>query len=122
MGEHGLPEGVSLYQVAAVLIPVAIITVVLRFIPFVAVRKMQGSELMSMLGRTMPVGVMSVLVIYTLFSSSSEPGGVWASLAAVAVTVALHWWRGSAALSIIGGTVAYMVLVNLVVQPAHLML
>lgn len=114
MGEYGLPEGVSLFEVFAVLIPVAIMTVLLRAVPFIAIRKMQGSGLMAMLGRTMPVGVMSVLVIYTLFSSTEQPGGLWAALAAVSVTGALHWWRGSAALSIIGGTVAYMVLVNLV--------
>ncbi len=114
MGDYGLPIGVSPGQVAAVLIPVAIITVLLRLFPFVAMRGIKNNQLMAVLGRTMPVGVMSVLVIYTLFSATGEPGGIWASLIGVGVTALLHWWRRSAGLSIVGGTVAYMVLVNLV--------
>lgn len=114
MGDYGLPVGVSLGEVAAVLIPVAIITVLLRLFPFVAMRGVKNNQLMGVLSRTMPVGVMSVLVIYTLFSSTGEPGGIWASLIAVGITALLHWWRRSAGLSIVGGTVAYMVLVNVV--------
>ena len=114
MGDYGLPVGVSLGQVAAVLIPVAIITVLLRLFPFAAMRGVKNNQLIVGLGRTMPVGVMVVLVIYTLFSQTGEPGGIWASLIAVAITALLHWWRRSAGLSIVGGTVAYMVLVNLV--------
>ncbi len=114
MGDYGLPVGVSPGGVAAVLIPIAIITVLLRQFPFVAMRKIKNNQLMGILGITMPVGVMSVLVIYTLFSQVDAPGGVGASLIAVAITALLHWWRGSAGLSIVGGTVAYMVLVNLV--------
>ncbi|GAB3593803.1 Branched-chain amino acid transport protein (AzlD) [Corynebacterium faecale] len=114
MGDYGLPIGVSPGQVAAVLIPVAIITVLLRLFPFAAMRGVKNNQLMAVLGRTMPVGVMVVLVIYTLFSQTGEPGGIAASLIAVSVTALLHWWRRSAGLSIVGGTVAYMMLVNLV--------
>lgn len=114
MGDYGLPLGVGLGQVAAVLIPIAIITVLLRLFPYLAMRGIRNNQFMVMLGRTMPVGVMSVLVIYTLFFQTGEPGGLWASLIGVMVTAGLHWWRRSAGLSIVGGTVAYMLLVNLV--------
>ena len=35
-------------------------------------------------------------------------------LIAVAVTAALHWWRGNVLVSIAGGTAVYMLLVQLV--------
>lgn len=114
MSEFGLPEGVTLLNVAAVLIPIAIITVMLRIFPFAAMKRVNSNQLMGVLGRTMPVGVMVVLVIYTLFGQVGAPGGVGASLIAVAFTALLHWWRGSAGLSIVGGTLAYMLLVNVV--------
>lgn len=114
MSNYGLPPGVGLIDIAAVLIPIAVITVLLRLFPFVAMRKVKNNQLMAVLGNTMPVGVMLVLVIYTLFSQSSAPGGIFASLVAIAFTALLHWWRGSAGLSIVGGTVAYMFLVNVV--------
>ncbi|ALC07125.1 hypothetical protein CDES_14000 [Corynebacterium deserti GIMN1.010] len=114
MSEFGLPEGVSLLDVAAVLVPVSIITVLLRQFPFAAMKKVKNNQLMSILGRTMPVGVMIVLVIYTLFGQVSAPGSVLTSLIAVACTGLLHWWKGSAAISIVGGTLVYMLLVNVV--------
>ncbi|MFP7365368.1 AzlD domain-containing protein [Corynebacterium callunae] len=114
MSEYGLPPGVSLEAVLAVLIPVAIITVLLRLFPFLAMRKVKNNQLMAVLGNTMPVGVMLVLVVYTLFSQSSAPGGIFASLFAIGFTGMLHWWRRSAGLSIVGGTLMYMFLVNVV--------
>lgn len=109
----GLPEGVTLTMVLGVLIPVALVTVALRQLPFSALKLLKGSEFVGMLGMTMPVGVMAALVIYTLHSQLAAPGGLGASLIAVAVTVALHAWRRSAGLSIVGGTLSYMLLVNL---------
>lgn len=110
----GLPEGVSLSKVVGVLIPVAIVTFALRELPFSAVRFMRGSTLMALLATTMPVGVMVVLVIYTLNSSREAPGGLLAAVIAVAATLGLHAWRRDASISILGGTAAYMLLVNLV--------
>lgn len=110
----GLPEGVSLSMVFAVLIPVALVTVLLRALPFFALKLLKDSQLVGMLGITMPVGVMAALVIYTLFGQLEAPGGLVASLIAVAVTLGLHAWRRDAGLSIVGGTASYMLLVNLV--------
>ncbi|MGP6174206.1 branched-chain amino acid transporter permease [Corynebacterium sp. A21] len=114
MAEAGLPEGISLTMVLGVLIPVAVVTIVLRQLPFSALKLLKGSELVGMLGITMPVGVMAALVIYTVHGQLEFAGGLSASLIAVASTVALHAWRRSAGLSIVGGTLCYMLLVNLV--------
>ncbi|WIM70957.1 branched-chain amino acid transporter permease [Corynebacterium suedekumii] len=114
MMDYGLPDGVTLSQTLAVLIPIAVITVALRWLPFAFVRALKGNQFFALLGLMMPVGVMAVLVVYTLFGQASAPGGVPAALSGVAVTLGLHAWKRDSGLSILGGTVAYMALVNLV--------
>lgn len=109
-----MPVGVTLASIFAVLIPVGIVTVVLRWLPFAFVKALKGSQFISMLGFTMPVGVMTVLVVYTLFGQARDTGSIVAPLVAAAVTAALHLWRRNSGLSIFGGTAFYMVLVNLV--------
>lgn len=114
LAQLGLPEGVTLSSVALVLLPVAVVTFMLRWLPFSAVKLLKGSALMSMLAVTMPVGVMVVLVMYTLSTARGATGGLIPALIATAVTLLVHWWRRDCGLSIIGGTVFYMILVNLV--------
>ncbi|KQB87016.1 branched-chain amino acid transporter permease [Corynebacterium lowii] len=110
----GLPEGVSLATVAAVLVPVAIVTVLLRQFPYSAKKLMRNNRFVGTLGLTMPVGVMVVLVVYTIAGQTQAPGGLLASGIAGAATLGLHAWRRQAGLSILGGTAIYMVLVNAV--------
>lgn len=108
----GLPAGVTLGMVWAVLIPVAIVTIALRALPFLFRRLLRGSPLLDFLGLLMPVSVMTVLVVYSIAGSSDAPGGVGASLLAAVVTLGLHAYRRSLALSILTGTLLYVVLVN----------
>lgn len=110
----GLPAGVSLSMVAAVLIPVGIVTVLLRALPFSFLRLLKDSPVIQFLGATMPVGVMTVLVVYCLSSSRDIPGGIGAALIAAVFTLVLHAWKRRAGLSILAGTLTYMALVNLV--------
>ncbi|WP_018118130.1 AzlD domain-containing protein [Corynebacterium mastitidis] len=110
----GLPEGIALADVAAVLVPVALVTVLLRQFPYSAKRMLRRSHFMGTLGMTMPVGVMVVLVVYTIAGQAHAPGGVGAALLAGALTLGLHVWRRQAGLSILAGTAAYMILVNAV--------
>ncbi|PRC47818.1 branched-chain amino acid ABC transporter, partial [Mycobacterium sp. ITM-2017-0098] len=62
----------------------------------------------------MPVGVMVILAIYTLRTVAGDTGAqlVWL-VVAVAVTSALHVWRGHALLSIMFGTTCYVTLMSL---------
>lgn len=114
MENYGLPAGMSLSQVLAVLIPVALVTLALRQIPFSFIRLMRGSPLVSLLAVLMPAGVMLVLVIYTIFERPFSFEVALSTLAGIAVTVGLHLWRRSPALSIIGGTAAYVACINLI--------
>ncbi|AKK12177.1 branched-chain amino acid transporter permease [Corynebacterium uterequi] len=110
----GLPEGVTLGMVAAVLLPICVVTVVLRAVPFELRGRLGASGFFAQLGRWMPVGVMTVLVVYTLAGAVDSPGGLVPGLLAAAVTVGVHLWARRAAVSILVGTLTYMVLVNAV--------
>ena len=111
--------------IVLILAVMGVVTLLLRWIPFVFVRTLKNSAFFGFLGRTMPVGVMVALVVYALFARmdllggqssavSEDPGGWWAAPAALAVTVGLHLWRRNSLLSIFAGTALYMVLVNFV--------
>ena len=70
-----MPDGVSLGAIAAVLIPVGIVTVLLRELPFSAKKWMKDSEFFSLLGLMMPVGVMTILVVYAVAGQADGTGG-----------------------------------------------
>lgn len=114
VGDAGLPGGVDLANTLLVLGGIGVVTVLLRALPFAALKFFRESALVAWLGIAMPGGVMMVLVLYTLVGASENPGGIGAALIAVVFTVAIHLWRRSATLSILLGTVVYMLLVNLV--------
>lgn len=94
------------------------VTLALRWAPFLFIRALRGSELVDFLGVTMPVGVMVALVAHTLAGRMStdggDPGGWWAAPLSLALTVGLHLWRRNAAVSILTGTIVYVLLVNVV--------
>ena len=109
-----MPAGVSLGAIAAVLIPVGIVTVLLRELPFSAKKWMKDSEFFSLLGLMMPVGVMTILVVYAVAGQADGTGGLWPVLLGVLVTAGLHRWKRDSGLSVLGGTAFYMLLVNVV--------
>ena len=67
------------------------------------------------LGKLLPCAVMSMLVVYCLrnmdFTGASH---ALPEIIAAAVVVLLHVWRRNTLLSIVAGTVVYMLLVQLV--------
>lgn len=113
MGNYGLPPGVSLEMAAAVLVPTAIVTLLLRALPFSLLKVLRNSPFIEFLGVLMPVGVMTVLVIYTLVGYSAEPARLGVAVGCLVFTLLLQRWRRRADLSILGGTALYMLIVNL---------
>lgn len=87
-----------------------VVTMALRAAPFVALTRLRDSRVVRYLGRTMPAGVMVVLVVYTLRDTTADLGSWLPAGAALALTLAVHLvWRRAAA-SIIVGTATYMLL------------
>ncbi len=94
----------------------SVVTAVLRFIPFLIFGgKRETPAYISYLGRLLPYAVMAMLVVYCLrnISFAAAPFGV-PELMSCAVVALLHVWKRSSILSILGGTVCYMLLVQLV--------
>ena len=95
---------------------VAAVTVALRFLPFVIFR--EGKPLpawLAHLGKVLPHAIMGMLVVYCLkgISFAAAPFGIPEILGCAGVAL-LHIWKRNTLLSIGGGTVFYMILVQLV--------
>ncbi|MCC2253655.1 branched-chain amino acid transporter permease [Ruminococcus sp. CLA-AA-H200] len=91
-------------------------TMITRFLPFFLFPAgKETPKYMQYLGRVLPFAVFGLLIVYCLRNVSIFTGsrGI-PEMIAIAVVVALHLWRGQMLLSIAGGTVCYMLLVQLV--------
>lgn len=94
----------------------AIVTFLTRVLPFLLFDRGESPpKLVLYLGRVLPPAIIAMLIVYCLRGVSfSTPGGWVPQLLCVAVVVALHLWKHNNLLSIFGGTVLYMVLVQAV--------
>ena len=94
----------------------AVVTAALRFAPFLIFgRGKETPALILYLGKVLPFAIMGMLVVYCLKDVSvlRFPYGL-PELISCAVVAALHVWKRSSLLSIGGGTLCYMLLVQLV--------
>ena len=94
----------------------ALVTAALRFLPFLLFGgKRETPAYIRYLGKVLPCAVMGMLVVYCLRNTrfTASPFGV-PELISCAVVVGLHIWKRSSILSIIGGTVCYVLLVQFV--------
>ena len=101
--------------VAAIAV-MAVITFLTRALPFLLFDRGESPpKLVLYLGRVLPPAIIAMLIIYCLRGVSFlTPGGWVPQLLCVGVVVALHLWKHNNLLSIFGGTVLYMVLVQTV--------
>lgn len=93
---------------------VALGTVLTRCVPFLIFPAGKPTpKYIQYLGKVLPAAVFGLLVIYSLKDVSliSESHGI-PQLISVAVVISLHLWKKQMLLSIAGGTVCYMVLVQ----------
>ena len=99
-----------------IVVVVALVTIALRFLPFLIFRGSKTTPpFVAYLGRVLPYAIMGMLVVYCLrnISFASAPHGA-PELIACAVVAALHLWKRNTLISIVGGTVCYMLLIQLV--------
>lgn len=95
---------------------VALVTMGLRFLPFLVFGgKRTTSGYLTYLGKVLPYAIMGMLVVYCLkgVQFTAAPFGL-PELIACGIVVLLHLWKRSTLISIVGGTVCYMVLVQAV--------
>lgn len=103
----------NMYMLCAISMT-ALVTVFLRFAPFVVFRQ-KTPKVVLYLGQVLPEAIMAMLVVYCLKSVSFVSGtrGL-PEIIALALVVGLHKWKHNTLLSILGGTVGYMILVQVV--------
>lgn len=91
-------------------------TMLTRFLPFIIFRSdKQTPKYIQYIGNALPPAIFGMLVIYCLKDVSVFNGnhGVPEAIAIIAVII-LHLWKRKMLLSIAGGTVCYMLLVQFV--------
>ena len=101
---------------AIILIAVmAVITFALRALPFLIFGKRETPKFIVYLGKVLPYAMMGMLVVFCFkgVKITQYPYGL-PELIAGTVTVVLHAWRRNTLISILCGTVSYMLLVQLV--------
>lgn len=92
----------------------AIVTILIRFLPFLVFRK-QTPKYISYLGNVLPSAIIGMLVIYCLkdITLSVHPFGI-PELIAVACVAGVQVWKRNSLISILAGTLIYMILVQMV--------
>lgn len=104
-------------QIAITIFAVALGMIITRFLPFILFPENKKTpKFITYLGNFLPAAMMGLLVVYCLkgVSITAFPHGL-PELIAIAVIVFLHKWKSNVLLSIGGGTLVYMLLVQFVV-------
>lgn len=93
----------------------ALAVVLTRFLPFLVFPSEKHTpQFVRFLGKYLASAVFGMLVVYCLKDVSFTRGNHGASeFAGIALTAGLHLWRRNMLLSIAGGTLGYMLIVNL---------
>ena len=95
---------------------IVLATILTRFLPFLVFPEGKPTpKYIRYLGKVLPSAVFGLLIIYSLRNVSVVSGshGI-PELISIALVVALHLWKRQMLLSIAGGTLCYMILVQMV--------
>ena len=93
-----------------------LVTMATRFLPFLIFgEKQKTPPIITYLGQVLPFAIMGMLVVYCLKDVAwlSMPFGI-PEILGCAIVAALHLWKRNTLLSIGVGTVAYMLMVQLI--------
>jgi len=106
----------NLMQQIITIVMVVVGTILTRFLPFIVFPSGKPTpNYIQYLGKVLPSAVIGLLVIYCFKNVNILSGshGI-PELIGVAVVAMLHVWRRNMLLSIAGGTIVYMILVQLI--------
>ncbi len=91
-------------------------TMATRFLPFIIFSSNKPTpKYIQYLGKALPAAIFGMLVVYCLKNVSIFTGSHGLpELIAIVVTVLLHLWKKQMLLSIAGGTICYMLLIQFI--------
>lgn len=95
---------------------IALVTAVIRFLPFMIWSgNRKTPKIIEKLGRVLPYAIMGMLVVYCLKDVNfTNASGFLPPLIACLVVSILYVWKRNTLISIIAGTICYMVLVQMI--------
>ena len=100
--------------VLGVIAAMALVTFALRALPFVGAQWLQKHPLVQRLGEFLPLAIMTLLLVHSMTGAALEHvAGPWPELLAIALVVILQWYKKNALLSILLGTLIYVLMRNL---------
>lgn len=89
------------------------VTILLRFLPFFVFGEKKTPEFLDYLGKFLQYAIMAMLVVYCLKGVSFAAAASWLPVVlGVTVVVVLHVWKRNTLISIVGGTICYMIMVQ----------
>ncbi len=99
----------------SIILVVALVTYLTRALPFILFSNKEPSNRIILLGKILPFSIIAILVVYALkdIQWSVYPYGL-PEVLSLAFTAALHWWKQNNIVSIGGGTLLYMILIQAV--------
>lgn len=97
------------------IVVMSVVTILLRFLPFWIFANRKTPGIIVYLGQVLPYAIMGMLVIFCLKNVSfiAFPFGIPEIIASLVVII-LHVYKRNTLLSILGGTLVYMVLVQVI--------
>ena len=106
----------TLWQTIAAIAVMAVVTFLTRALPFLLFgRGGTPPKVVLYLGKYLPPAVIAMLIVYCFKGVSFLTVGSWLpAFIAGAAVVGLHLWKKNDMLSVMGGTILYMVLVQAV--------
>ncbi|MBO5271017.1 MAG: AzlD domain-containing protein [Clostridia bacterium] len=95
---------------------IALVTAALRFLPFLVFRgDRETPRFIQKLGNLLPYAIMGMLVVYCLKDVRfTDLSGFLPQLIAVLIVTGTYLWRRNTLVSILSGTISYMILVQFV--------
>ena len=102
------------YYPYLVVIIASAVTILIRFLPFLVFHGRKTPPVITYLGQVLPASIMGMLVVYCLRKTEIIRGfhGIPELISCVLV-ILLHKWKRNTLLSIIAGTVVYMLLIRI---------
>lgn len=95
---------------------ISAVTILIRFFPFlIFANGRKTPAVINYLGKVLPYSIIGMLVVYCL--KDTDILGRWhglSELIASVLVIGIHYWKKNTLLSILAGTVCYMVLVQFV--------
>ncbi|MDY6083589.1 MAG: AzlD domain-containing protein [Actinomycetaceae bacterium] len=99
---------VDVFEALGVIGVAFLVTYALRGLPFVVLSRWRDTPVLRRLAVLMPVGVMVILVVFTMRDIDFTAASRWVPMVAgIAATALIHWWKQNTLVSMIVGVFVY---------------